>query len=109
MIAGIETFTAVTAILSFGVRSFSDLRCGALVFRYIGIEVIAATPFTFMLLAVRSQIVMKAGGPAGAKCAAPASSMSLTTAGPPSRMYSGPASGPVSGPPARPFSSPPSR
>ena len=90
MIAGIETFTAVTAILSFGVRSFSDLRCGALVLRYIGIEVIAATPFTFMLARVRSQSVMKAGGPAGAKCAAPASSMSLTTDGPPNWMYSVP-------------------
>ena len=88
MIAGIETFTAVTAILSFGCRSFSDLRCGALVLRYIGIDVIAATPFTRMLARVRSQIVMNAGGPAGAKCAAPASSMSLTTAGPPSLTYS---------------------
>src|SRR2546423_14961311 len=88
MIAGIETFTAVTAILSFGVRSFSDLRCGAFVLRYIGIDVIAATPRTFMLLAVLSHSVMKAGGPAGAKCALPDSSMSLTTDGPPKRMYS---------------------
>src|SRR5215218_1750923 len=88
MIAGIDTFTAVTAILSFGVRSFSDLRCDALVLRYIGIEVIAATPRTFMLVTVLSHSVMKAGGPAGARCAAPASSMSLTTEGPPRRMYS---------------------
>jgi len=44
MIAGIDTFTAVTAILSPGVKSFSDFRCGALVLRYIGIEVIAARP-----------------------------------------------------------------
>src|ERR1043166_3600443 len=88
MIAGIETFTAVTAILSLALRSRSDLRCGALVLRYIGIDVIAATPFTFMLLEVLSQIVMKAGGPAGARCALPESSMSLTTAGPPSWTYS---------------------
>src|SRR5215218_6279881 len=95
MIAGIDTFTAVTAILSFGVRSFSDLRCGALVLRYIGIEVIAATPRTFMLAAVLSHNVMKAGGPAGAKCAAPASNMSLTTDGPPRRMYSATSFSPI--------------
>src|SRR3954449_6971403 len=88
MIAGIDTFTAVTAILSVGARSVNDFKCGALVLRYIGIDVIAATPITFMLARVRSQIVMNAGGPAGAKCAAPESSMSFTTAGPPSRMYS---------------------
>jgi hypothetical protein len=88
MIAGIDTFTAVTAILSVGCKSLSDLRCGALVFRYIGIDVMAATPITFMLARVRSHSVMKAGGPAGAKCAAPASSMSFTTAGPPRRIYS---------------------
>src|SRR3954452_15163194 len=66
MIAGIDTFTAVTAILSLGCKSFSDLRCGALVLRYIGIDVMAATPLTFMLLVVLSHSVMKAGGPAAA-------------------------------------------
>src|SRR5215468_8559148 len=83
MIAGIDTFTAVTAILSFSPRSFSDFSVGERVLRYIGIAVIAAMPFTLMLALVLSHSVRNAGGPAAEMCAAPDSSMSLTTEGPP--------------------------
>jgi hypothetical protein len=83
MIEGIETLTAVTAILSFGVRSSMERRCSARALRYIGIELIAATPLTARLPLVRSHRVRKAGGPAEMKCADPDSSASFITAGPP--------------------------
>src|SRR5262245_44053570 len=59
MIAGIETFTAVTAILSLAFRSRIDFRCSARVLRYIGIEVIAATPLMLALPRVRSHVMRK--------------------------------------------------
>ena len=88
MMAGIETFTAVMAILSVGLRSRIELRWGARVLRYIGIEVIAATPLTSALPRVRSHSVRKAGGPAATMSAEPDSSRSLTRAGPPSLIHS---------------------
>src|SRR4030081_2032335 len=76
-IDGIETLTEVTAILSPGLRSSSARRCSARVLRYIGIELMAATPLTSILPRVRSHSVRKAGGPAEMKSADPESRASF--------------------------------
>ncbi len=86
MMAGIDTFTAVMAILFASVTSSSDLILSDRVLRYIGIDVIAATPLIFSDPVVRPQVVRNAGGPAGTRWAAPEISASLTTAGPPRLM-----------------------
>src|SRR5580658_3603320 len=83
MIDGMETLIAVTAILSLSVTSSSFFRWSARVLRYIGMEDIAATPLTLAEAAVRSQSVIKAGGPAVIKSAEPDNSASFITAGPP--------------------------
>src|SRR5688572_6936851 len=80
---GIDTLIAVTAILSLAPTSLMLLISGERVLRYIGIDVMAARPVTFMLSRVRAQMVRKAGGPAGTTCALPDRSASFTCAGPP--------------------------
>src|SRR5689334_1879345 len=69
MIAGIETLIDVIAILSRAPMSPSVLRCSELVLRYIGIDVIAATPSTLADPRVLSHKVRNAGGPAEMKSA----------------------------------------
>src|SRR5262245_48094763 len=86
-IDGIETLTAVTAILSRWVMSSNFLRCSPRVFRYIGKDDIAATPFTFAESCVRSHSTMNAGGPAAMKSTAPERSASFITAGPPRSIH----------------------
>src|SRR5687768_4154940 len=83
MIDGIDDFTDVTAILSEPFRSSTDFRCAARVFRLIGIELIAATPFTLPLPMVLSHRIRNDGGPAEMKCAEPESRASIITEGPP--------------------------
>src|SRR5579864_7531147 len=83
MIAGIDTLMAVTAILSRSVISSNLLRCPALVLRYIGSEVIAATPSTLAAPRVLSHNVINAGGPAEMKSADDDNSASFIAAGPP--------------------------
>ena len=51
--AGMDTLIAVTAILSLSVRSSSFLREPLRVFRYIGMEVMAATPLILSDAVVR--------------------------------------------------------
>ncbi len=53
------------------------------VLRYIGSDVIAATPFTLAEVMVRSHKVRNAGGPAAMKSAEPESRASFITEGPP--------------------------
>src|SRR5690606_23617169 len=81
MIDGIDDLTEVTPILSVSFRSSIDLRCAARVLRLIGMELMAATPFT--LPRVRSHRMRKEGGPAETKCAEPESRASIITDGPP--------------------------
>ena len=83
LIDGIETLTAVTAILSVSVRSSIVVSAGFVVFRYIGSDDIAATPRTSAEPRVALHSVMNAGGPAAMKSTEPDSSASFMTAGPP--------------------------
>src|SRR5687768_13599893 len=83
MIDGIDDLTDVTAILSPSLRSSIDLRCGARAFRRIGMELMAATPFTSAVLLVLSHRIRNDGGPAEMKSAEPESSASIMTDGPP--------------------------
>src|SRR5690606_41419513 len=82
MIDGIDDFTEVTAILSPSFKSSSDFRCGARAFRNMGMELMAATPFTSAVPLVRAQSSRKDGGPAEMKSAEPDSSASIMTDGP---------------------------
>ena len=82
MIDGIDTFTAVTAILSPARRSATDCSRSVLVFRYHrhgahGRDAAHRAP------RVRSHSVRNAGGPAEMKCAEPESSASFIAEGPP--------------------------
>ena len=79
---GIEILIAVTATLSFAEMSSMDLMCGALVFRYIGCELIEPTPTTSILPLVRSQSVSIPGTPPEMKCAEPDRSASFTAPDP---------------------------
>src|SRR3954462_3712788 len=64
MIAGIETLTAVTAILSFSVRSLMLFIAGLFTLSHIGVSTMPATPLISLLdPLVRDQIVIIAGGP----------------------------------------------
>ncbi len=82
MIAGIETLTAVTAILSFSVKSLMLLIAGLLTLSHIGVSTMPATPFTSLALPlVRAQIVMTAGGPLVPKSICPDRSPSFIAAG----------------------------
>src|SRR3546814_182458 len=88
MIEGIDDFTDVTPILSPCFRSSMDLRCAARVFRYMGMELMAATPLTSLLPLVRSHKIRNDGGPADTKCADPDSNASIIADGPPSLAQS---------------------
>src|SRR5665213_4423132 len=80
---GMETLIEVTAMRSRSVMSSSFFTAGDREFRYIGSDVMAATPFTLADEMVRSQRVRKAGGPAAMKSADPDSRASFITEGPP--------------------------
>src|SRR5690606_18429804 len=80
---GIDDLTDVTAILSPSFRSSMDFRCAARVFRYMGMELMAATPLTSAVPLVRSHKSRKDGGPAEIKSAEPDSKASIMTEGPP--------------------------
>src|SRR5512144_511386 len=77
MMEGIETLTAVTAILSPSLRSSIERRWSARVFRDGGSGGRAAMPFAPRLVLLRSDGVRKAGGPAEMKCAEPESNASF--------------------------------
>ncbi len=83
MSAGIETLIAVTAMRSRSVMSSSFFSRSDRAFKYIGKDVIAATPVTLMEPSVLSQSVRNAGGPAAMKSTEPESSASFITDGPP--------------------------
>src|SRR5690606_1341031 len=80
---GMDDLTEVTAILSPSFKSSMDFKCGARVFRYMGIELMAATPLTLAVPLVRSHKSRKDGGPAEMKSAEPDSKASIITEGPP--------------------------
>jgi hypothetical protein len=69
-IAGIDTFTAVMAILSVGRRSPIDQKCARRLLRYMGTELMDATPLTSACRAFGPS-VRKAGGPAATTSAGP--------------------------------------
>src|SRR5450759_3571102 len=82
MIAGIDTLTAVTAILSLSVKSRIDLTSGRLTLSHIGVSTIPATPLTSLPEPlVRAQMMMIAGGPLVPKSICPESSPSFIAAG----------------------------
>ena len=80
---GIDDLTDVTATLSLPLRSSTVLRCSARVLRFMGIELIAATPLTSMLPLVLSHRIKKEGGPAEMKSADPDTKASIMADGPP--------------------------